>query len=294
MTTRTSDGVAHGTRGALYVVATPIGNLDDFSGRARAVLREADTILAEDTRRTRVLLDRYSIPTPLRAFHEHNEREDTPRLLARMLEGRCFALVSDAGTPLVSDPGYLLVREARLHDVPVFCVPGPSAVTAALSVCGLPTDRFTFEGFLPSRRSRRVRALEALACETRTMVFYEAPHRLPGALADLRAVFGGGREAAVARELTKRFESVVSGRLDNLLAETGRGRIPARGEIVVVVRGCTPTADEEGAADAMLEAMLDEGVAVSRAAAVVSRLTGRSRNALYRRALALAAARMDE
>ena len=137
----------HETHGVLYVVATPIGNLDDLSGRACTVLREADTVLAEDTRRTRVLFDRYAIPTPTRAFHEHNEREETPRILAWLLEGRRFALVSDAGTPLVSDPGYVLVREARSHDVPVHCVPGPSAVTAALSVSGLPTDRFTFEGF---------------------------------------------------------------------------------------------------------------------------------------------------
>ena len=292
---------AHGTRGVLYVVATPIGNLDDFSGRACMVLREVDTVLAEDTRRTRVLLGRYSISTPTRAFHEHNEREDTPRLLARMLEGKRFALVSDAGTPLVSDPGYVLVREARSHGVPVLCVPGPSAVTAALSVAGLPTDRFTFEGFLPARRSRRVRALEALARETRTMVFYEAPHRLADALADLRAVFGGDREAVVAREITKRFESAVSGRLDHLLAEAECGRIPARGEIVVVVRGGVPAtgtsaadapgAGGEEAADAMLEAMFDERVTVRQAAAVAARLTGLSRNALYRRALALAAGR---
>ena len=285
---------AHETGGLLYVVATPIGNLGDLSGRASEVLREADAILAEDTRRTRVLLERYAIPTPARAFHEHNEREETPRVLARMLEGERFALVSDAGTPLVSDPGYVLVREARSRGVPVHCVPGPSAVTAALSVSGLPTDRFTFEGFLPVRRPRRLRALESLAAETRTMVFYEAPHRLTGALEDLRAVFGGGREAAVARELTKRFESVVTGSLDHLLAEAGRGGIPARGEIVVVVRGGTPAAVGEDAADTMLEAMLGERVAVKQAAAVAARLTGRPRNVLYRRALALAAARAGE
>ena len=283
----------------LYVVATPIGNLGDLSTRASEVLREADVILAEDTRRTRLLLERYGIPTPARAFHEHNEREEAPRVLARMLEGERFALVSDAGTPLVSDPGYVLVREARSRGVPVHCVPGPSAVTAALSVSGLPTDRFTFEGFLPARRPRRLRALEPLAAETRTMVFYEAPHRLAGALEDLRAVFGGGREAAVARELTKRFESVATGSLDHLLAEVGRGRIPARGEIVVVVRGSVPAtgvpvAGGEEAADAMLGAMLDECVTVKQAAAVAGRLTGLPRNALYRRALDLAAGRAQE
>ena len=282
---------AHGARGALYVVATPIGNLDDLSARARAVLCDADMLLVEDTRRTRVLLDRHAIPTPATAFHEHNERAETPRIVARMLEGKRFALVSDAGTPLVSDPGYLLVRTARLQHVPVHCVPGPSAVTAALSVSGLPTNRFTFEGFLPARQSRRVRALAALAGETRTMVFYEAPHRVAGTLRDLCAVFGGDREAAIARELTKRFESVVCARLDHLLAAIECGRIPARGEIVLMVGGGAPAPVDEGAADAILEAMLDEGIALRQASSVAARVTGGSRNALYRRALALAANR---
>ena len=282
----------HGTHGVLYVVATPIGNLDDLPGRACTVLREVDTVLAEDTRRTRRLFDRYAIPTPTRAFHEHNEREETPWILARLLEGRRFALVSDAGTPLVSDPGYVLVREARSHDVPVHCVPGPSAVTAALSISGLPTDRFSFEGFLPARRPRRARVLEALAGETRTMVFYEAPHRIVEALADLRAAFGDDREAVIARELTKRFESVFAGRLDHLLAQARHGRIPARGEIVVMVRGSAPAPADDDSTDAVLRAMLDEGIAVRKAAAAAAaRMTGRSRNALYRRALAFAAAR---
>ena len=286
-----TDLAAHGTHGVLYVVATPIGNLDDLSGRACTVLREVDTVLAEDTRRTRTLFDRHAIPTPTRAFHEHNEREEVPRILARLLEGKRFALVSDAGTPLVSDPGYVLVREARAHRIPVHCVPGPSAVTAALSVSGLPTDRFAFEGFLPARRSRRLHALGKLAHETRTMVFYEAPHRIVDALADFCTAFGDDREAVIARELTKRFESVIGGRLDDLLARARDGRIPARGEFVVVVRGNeTSTADEE-ATDAMLRAMLDEGVALRQTAAVAARLTGRPRNALYRRALALEEAR---
>ena len=290
----TPDLAAHGTHGVLYVVATPIGNLDDLSGRARTVLREVDTVLAEDTRRTRTLFDRHAIPTPTRAFHQHNEHEETPRVIARLLEGKRFALVSDAGTPLVSDPGYVLVREAHSHHVPVHCVPGPSAVTAALSVSGLPTDRFAFEGFLPPRRSRRQRVLEALATETRTMVFYEAPHRIEDALADLCAVFGDDREAVIARELTKRFESVSAGRLDHLLVQVRVDRIPARGEIVVVVRGSAPATADEDTTDAMLHAMLDEGVAVRQATAVAARLTGRSRNVLYRRALALAAARAEE
>ena len=281
----------HETQGVLYVVATPIGNLDDLSGRACTVLREVDTVLAEDTRRTRTLFERYAISTPTRAFHEHNEREQTPGILARLLEGRRFALVSDAGTPLVSDPGYVLVREARSHDVPVHCVPGPSAVVAALSISGLPTGRFTFEGFLPARRSRRVRELERLEREARTMVFYEAPHRIVEVLADLLAVFGNDREAVVAREITKRFESVYTGRLGHLLAQARCGRLPARGEMVLMVRGSPPAPADDEAADAVLRAMLDEGVAVKAAAAVAARLTGRSRNVLYRRALELAAAR---
>ena len=278
---------AQGTHGVLYVVATPIGNLDDLSGRACAVLREVDVVLAEDTRRTRKLFSRYGISTPTRAFHEHNEREESGRILDQLKSGKRFALVSDAGTPLVSDPGYVLVREARSHHVPVNCVPGPSAVTAALSVSGLPTNRFSFEGFLPASRSRRLHVLETLAGETRTMVFYEAPHRIAVTLADLRVAFGDDREAAIARELTKRFESVSAGRLDDLLVQVRSGRIPSRGEFVVVVRGSAAATTDEDATDAMLQAMLDEGVAVRQTAAVAARLTGRPRNALYRRALAL-------
>ena len=280
---------AHGTHGVLYVVATPIGHLGDLSGRACAVLREVDEVLAEDTRRARKLFDRYAIATPARAFHEHNERAETPRILARLLEGKRFALVSDAGTPLVSDPGYVLVRAARSNDVPVHCVPGPSAVTAALSVSGLPTDRFTFEGFLPARRSRRQHVLESLAGETRTMVFYETPHRIADALADLSRAFGHDREAVIARELTKRFESVFTGCLGDLLDGVRAGRIPARGEFVVAVRGRTAGAVDDDATEGMLRAMLDEGVTVKQTAAVAARLTGRPRNVLYRRALALAA-----
>ena len=278
----------------LYVVATPIGNLDDLSGRACTVLREVDLVLAEDTRRTRKLFDRYAIPTPTRAFHEHNEREETSRVVAGLLGGKRYALVSDAGTPLVSDPGYVLVREARDRRIPVHCVPGPSAVTAALSVSGLPTDRFAFEGFLPARRSRRLHALEALTRETRTMVFYEAPHRIENALTDFCTVFGDDREAVIARELTKRFESIVAGRLEDLLAQARDGRIPARGEFVVVVRGNETSPADEGATDALLRALLDEGVALRQTAAVAARLTGRSRNALYRRALALEDARTGQ
>ena len=285
---------ARGTHGALYVVATPIGNLDDLSARACTVLREADAVLAEDTRRTRKLFDRHAIPTPTRAFHEHNERAETPRILSRLLEGERLALVCDAGTPLVSDPGFVLVREARLNHVPVHCVPGPSAVTAALSVSGLPTDRFTFEGFLPARRSRRLRVLDALAGETRTMVFYEAPHRIVDALADLCAAFGDAREAAVARELTKRFESVSTGRLVDLLDRARTGAIPARGEIVVAVRGRADGTADEDTTDSILRAMLDEGVAVRQTAAAAARLTGRPRNVLYRRALELAGSRVHE
>ena len=286
-----SELAAHGTHGVLYVVATPIGNLDDLSGRACTVLREVDMVLAEDTRRTRKLFDRYAIPTPTRAFHEHNEREETSRVLARLLEGTRIALVSDAGTPLVSDPGYVLVRDARAHRVPVHCVPGPSAVIAALSVSGLPTDRFTFEGFLPARHSRRLHALGNLARETRTMVFYEAPHRIVDALTDFCTAFGDDREAVIARELTKRFESVIAGRLDDLLDQARNGRIPARGEFVVIVRGSADSMTEDVATDAILRALLDEGVALRQTAAVAARLTGRPRNLLYRRALSLTATR---
>ncbi len=216
----------------LYVVATPIGNLEDITLRALRVLREVDLIAAEDTRHTRKLLDRYDIHTPLTSYHEHNERTKAAALLQRLEAGQTIALVSDAGTPTISDPGYHLIRAAAEKGVPVTPVPGASAATAALSVCGLATDRFVFQGFLPGRRNRRREMLRQLQDDDRTMVFYEAPHRIRESLADMHEILGN-RAAVVVRELTKMHEELLRGTLSQLAGELDR----QRGEFVVVVAG---------------------------------------------------------
>ncbi len=195
------------SRGRLDIVATPIGNLSDLSPRAQEVLAAADVIAAEDTRHTRALLQAIGVSRPLVSLHAHNEPSRVPELLARLAAGESVALVSDAGTPLLSDPGYGLVKEAACAGYEVRAVPGPSAITAALAVAGLPTDRFCFEGFLPPRASERRARLAELASEPRTLVFFEAPHRIEECLADLAAAFGAERRAAVARELTKAHET---------------------------------------------------------------------------------------
>ncbi len=219
----------------LYVVATPIGNLADVTLRALAMLAGADAILAEDTRVSRALLARYGIERPLSPYHEHNAAEARPRALKRIAEGQALALISDAGTPLISDPGYKLVAEAIELGLAVVAAPGPSAALAALCVAGLPTDRFYFEGFLPPRQSARRERLNALAAVPGTLIFYEAAGRLAETLADLAHELGA-RPAAVARELTKLHEEVRRGALDTLAAEYAAGG-PPRGEIVIVVGG---------------------------------------------------------
>ncbi|GIX45798.1 MAG: ribosomal RNA small subunit methyltransferase I [Candidatus Tectimicrobiota bacterium] len=221
--------------GTLYVVATPIGNLEDITLRALRVLRSVDLIAAEDTRHTRKLLAHHGISRPLVSYHDHNKERQAPRLLAQLQAGRSVALVTDAGTPGISDPGYYLVRLLIAHGIPLVPVPGPTAVIAALSVAGLPTDRFVFEGFLPPRGSKRRQRLEALRAEPRTIVLYESPHRLLPLLQDLVTYLGGERQVVMARELTKRFEEVVRGTASELLAAV-RER-PVRGEITLVVAG---------------------------------------------------------
>ncbi|HHO68310.1 MAG TPA: 16S rRNA (cytidine(1402)-2'-O)-methyltransferase, partial [Gammaproteobacteria bacterium] len=196
--------------GTLFVVATPIGNLGDMTPRGVEVLQQADLIAAEDTRHSRRLAEHFGIATPMLALHEHNERSVAARLVERLRQGESIALISDAGTPLISDPGYQLVRAAREAGVPVVPVPGASALVAALSVAGLPTDRFVFEGFLPPRQAARRKRLEALKDEPRTLVFYESSHRIVDSLNDLKDVFGPGRQALLARELTKAFETTLS------------------------------------------------------------------------------------
>jgi len=270
----------------LYVVATPIGNLGDVTLRALSILAAADAILAEDTRISRKLLARYGIETPLTPYHEHNAAEARPRALRRIAEGQALALISDAGTPLVSDPGFKLVAEAVGAGLAVTAAPGASAALAALCVAGLPTDRFFFEGFLPPRSAARRERINALAAVPATLVFYEAPSRLAETLTDLEAELGA-RPAAVARELTKLHEEVRRGTLDKLAAEFAGGEAP-RGEIVVVVG--PPQAREAvdaGVLDGDILAAL-RTLSVKDAAAAVAAKHGLPRRQIYARALALA------
>jgi 16S rRNA (cytidine1402-2'-O)-methyltransferase len=265
--------------GILYIVATPLGNLADLSSRAAEVLRAAALVAAEDTRRTSRLLSHLGLEKPQLALHEHNEELQTAKLIEALTSGRDVALVSDAGTPLISDPGLRLVRAAAAAGLGVVAVPGPSAVTAALSVAGLPTDRFAFEGFLPRRsRQRRVRLAE-LEAEPRTLVFFEAVHRLEDTLADMVEVFGGERPAVLARELSKLHEQVSRGRLADLAAAVGR-EIPLRGEFVIVVGGAAPRTAEDAEVVRIYELIAKE-LPPARAVALCARISGRPRNAVY-------------
>jgi 16S rRNA (cytidine1402-2'-O)-methyltransferase len=274
--------------GRLAVISTPIGNLGDLSPRARDELAAAELVAAEDTRRTGQLLTTLGLSRPLVSLHEHNERERIDELLEKLGAGARIALVSDAGTPLLSDPGFELVRRVAQAGMSVVAVPGPSAITAALSIAGLPTERFSFEGFLPARLGERRARLTELAAETRTLVFFEAPHRIAESLEDMAAGFGATRRAAVARELTKVFETVYRGTLAELAVQARSDSNFTRGEITVVVEGAPP--GEKGAEDAALDAtltvLLDE-LAPSKAAALAARLTGAKRNDAYARAIQL-------
>jgi 16S rRNA (cytidine1402-2'-O)-methyltransferase len=267
--------------GVLHVVATPIGNLGDLSPRAGQVLGSVDAICAEDTRHTRQLLSQLGVSTPLLALHEHNEEAMAPRLVARLQAGESLALVSDAGTPLVSDPGFRLVRAAREAGIRVSPVPGPCAMVAALSAAGLPSDRFVFEGFLPAKAGARRERLAALAGEARTLVFYESSHRIEEMLADAAAAFGEDRRAVLARELTKLFETVLDGTLARLHARVRDDADQRKGEFVVVVEG----AGEDGAArlaeGRRVYALLSTELKPSVAAKLAAEITGAPRKALY-------------
>ena len=268
-------------KGKLYVVATPIGNLDDISRRAIEVLSNADVVAAEDTRRTRVLLKRFGLDRPLLAVHEHNEEQAAPGLVKRMRQGESVALVSDAGTPLLSDPGFRLLQSAVAAGVQAVAVPGPSALTAALSVSGLPTDRFIFEGFLPSRPSARRKKLETLQSEPRTLVFFESSHRVQDSLADLAATFGAERQAAVCRELTKQFETVLRGSLDELLTRVVEDADHRKGEFVVVVAGCSEAPADKLPDALQLARQLKAHLGASQAARVAAKIHDVSRRDVY-------------
>lgn len=284
MTLSSASGSAPGT---LYVVATPIGNLDDITARALRVLREVALIAAEDTRHSVRLLQHFGIETPLAACHEHNERDQGGRFLARLQAGDDVALISDAGTPLISDPGFHLVRQARAAGVAVVPVPGACALIAALSSAGLPSDRFIFEGFLPAKASARRGRLDALREEPRTLIFYEAPHRLLESLEDMRGVFGGERPAVLARELTKTFETLKGAPLDELCGWVAADSNQQRGECVVLVGGWqAPEGDGALSSEALrvLDLLLAE-MPVKRAAALAAEITGVRKNLLYQAAL---------
>lgn len=275
------DGMAAVKPGTLYVVATPIGNLSDISARAREVLSEVSAICAEDTRHTKSMLQAYSIDKPLIALHEHNESDIAWKMVERLKTGDSLALVSDAGTPLVSDPGYRLVREVREAGFPVSPIPGACAAIAALSVAGIPSDRFCFEGFLPAKSSGRRERLQNLAREPRTLVFYESSHRIEESLADLAAIFGADREAVVARELTKLFETVLGDSLGSLLEKVQNDENQRKGEFVIIVRGCEDDTGVALAEGQRLYAKLAEHMKPSQAAKLAAELSGAPRKALY-------------
>lgn len=273
--------------GIFYVVATPIGHLDDISRRALQVLGQVDLILAEDTRHSLPMLSRLGVHTPLQALHEHNEQRKLARIIERLEGGASIALISDAGTPLISDPGYLLVRTLRERGLAVVPIPGPSALTCALSAAGVPTNRFVFEGFLPPKRPDRLHHLRTLAREPRTLVFFEAPHRIVTMLEDVAAVFGADRRGVLARELTKVFETFRHGAVADLCTWLQANPEQRKGEIVVLIEGAAET--EVPAvilrADDVLQALLPI-LPLKQAVIVASRLTGEKRNVLYRRAVA--------
>ena len=267
--------------GVLHIVATPIGNLGDLSPRALDILKSVAAICAEDTRHTRQLLAHYGVEQPLLALHQHNEDELAARLVVRLQAGDSLALVSDAGTPLVSDPGFRLVRAARAAGIRVSPLPGPCAFIAALSVAGLPSDRFVFEGFLPAKAAARRERLASLASEPRTLAFYESSHRIGETLEDMRIAFGAQRPAVLARELTKLFETVLDGTLEALCERVAADADQRRGEFVVLVQGAGEDADARVAEGRRLYARLREHLPPSTAAKLAADLSGAPRKALY-------------
>jgi len=267
--------------GILYVVATPIGNLDDMTPRAIATLQNVDTILAEDTRHSGGLLKKFGITTPARAYHDHNEQQLAPELIKRLQAGENMALISDAGTPLVSDPGYHLLNLAQQAGINIVPVPGASALITALSVCGLPTDRFTFNGFLPAKQKARQKKCQGLKTETATQIFYEAPHRLTECINDLNEVFGSDRHACIARELTKIYETIRTGTLAELSQWLDQNSGQCRGEIVIVVEGNHEEKTEDGEDQRVLEVLL-EYLSPSQAVAAAVKITGGKKNQLYK------------
>lgn len=270
--------------GTLYIVATPIGNLEDITLRAIRMLKEADLIAAEDTRHTKHLLDRYEIATHLTSYHDHNKEEKAPVLVARMLEGKSVALVTDAGTPGISDPGYFLINLAIDQKVFVVPIPGATAAIAALSVSGMPTGRFVFEGFLPAKHLARLKRLQQLAQEDRTIVFYEAPHKIVRSVQDMLEVFGD-RRAVITRELTKIHEETIRGTLSGILKRLEEGTI--KGEFTVIVHGASaePLKQDIDTVEYLKNLMLHRGLSKKEAIVVTSEELGLAKKDVYKESL---------
>ena len=270
-----------GQQGTLYVVATPIGNLHDISDRMRHTLADVSKIAAEDTRRTKQLLSHIGVDTPCFSLHDHNERQKVDWIVQMLEAGESIALVSDAGTPLISDPGYPLVSVLRGKGMNVVAIPGPCALVAALSIAGLPSDRFVFEGFLPAKSSARLIALKNVAEETATSIFYESSHRIKACLIDMKEVFGGQRQIVIARELTKTFETVLDAPLDELIEILESDPNQSKGEFVVMVRGAVKKTSELSKESKQLAAKLAEYLPGKQAAKITSEMFGDKKNQIY-------------
>jgi len=273
--------------GILYIVATPIGNLADMTLRAIDTFKKVDYIAAEDTRHSAKLLSHLNIATPLMAYHDHSDERRLNKIYDDLLKGQSVALISDAGTPLISDPGYQLVKLVRERGIEVVPIPGACALISALSVCGLPTDRFAFEGFLPAKTNARKVYLQALARDARTLVFYESTHRLLDSLGDMSTVFGSARPVAIARELTKTYETILSGTLSNVITRVTADKNQQKGEFVLVVAGHKLTADEltlDQSVEDTMNVLLKE-LPIKQAAAIGAKLTGLKKRDLYQWAL---------
>lgn len=275
--------------GILYIVATPIGNLQDITLRAIEILKSVDYIAAEDTRHSKPLLQHYLIKTPTISLHEHNEEERTVQLLKRLVQGESIALISDAGTPLISDPGYILVEKARAEGIRVVPIPGACAAVAALSASGLSTDRFVFEGFLPQKSSLRKQLLEQMLQEKRTVILYEAPHRMLDLLQDIQTILGANRQIVIARELTKLFETIYSGTVAEALLWASHDPNQQRGEFVVLLAGVKSetSSDEQSVQVTEVLKILLESLPLKQAVELASKITKQRKNELYQLALTL-------
>jgi 16S rRNA (cytidine1402-2'-O)-methyltransferase len=270
----------------LYVVATPIGNLDDMSVRAVRILSEVDLILAEDSRHSSKLLQHFGIHTPVQSFHEHNEQKLVTKIIERLKSSQSIALISDAGTPLINDPGYQLVVTAHEQGIRIIPVPGPSALISALSASGLPSDRFVYEGFLPNKKAARQKRLAELAEEQRTLIFYEVPHRICASLQDMVEVFGPGRIATVAKEITKHFETIRKDSLAGSLQWLEEDPARQKGEFVLIVHGANQSGSDETETARVLKILL-RSMSVKEAASTAAEILNDNKNRLYQLALVI-------